>query len=160
MSRSHVLKLVVAGVLAASSGALADTTGSVTLGGTVTSSLQITAVDTAGASALDLSGGQKIVKVCDITMSTNNEQGLTLSASSGSLTKTGGTSITFQVTSVADAASAPAAGAFLIATGSPYTVGTIASGSVSKDLYVMYTPLTLQDPGDYGGSIDLTVTDN
>jgi hypothetical protein len=160
MLRSQVLKLAIVGVLAISSAAGADTTGSVTLGGTVTSSLQITAVDTAGASALDLSGGQKIVKVCDITMSTNNEQGLTLSATSGSLTKSGGTSITFQVTSVVDAATAPAAGAFLIASGSPYTVGTVASGSVSRDLYVMYTPLTLQDPGDYDGSVDLTVTDN
>jgi len=160
MSRSQIFKFVVVGVLAVSSAAVADTTGTVTLGGTVTSSLQITATDTAGATALDLSGGQKIAKVCDITMSTNNEQGLTLSASSGSLTKSGGTSITFQVTSVADAASAPAAGAFLIASGSPYTVGTSISGSVNRDLYVLYTPLTLQDPGDYEGSIDLTVTDN
>jgi hypothetical protein len=160
MHRLQVLGSVLLGVLALSSAAVAATTGSVTLGGTVASSLQITAVDTASASALDLSGGQKIVKVTDITMGTNNEQGLTLTASSGNLTKSGGTSIAFQVTSVADGAAAPASGAFTIASGSNYTVGTSGSGDVSKDLYIMYTPLALQDPGAYAGSISLTVTDN
>jgi hypothetical protein len=160
MSRSQVLSVVVFCLLAVSATAAADTTGSVTLGGTVTSSLQITSVATAGASTLSLSGGQKIVKIADLTTSTNNEQGLTLTATSGDLAKSGGTSISFQVTSVADAASAPASGAFLIASGSDYTVGTSGSGSVSKDLYIMYTPLTLQDPGDYEGSVELTVTDN
>ena len=160
MFRSQLLASIIVGTLAVSSVALAATTAGVTLGGSVETSLAIVATDTAGASALDLSGGQKIAKVSDITMSTNNEQGLTLTATSGNLTKTGGSSIAFQVTSVAEAASAPAAGAFLIASGSDYTVGTIASGESVVDLYIMYTPLTLQDPGDYDGSITLTVTDN
>jgi hypothetical protein len=151
---------VVLGSLLLSSAAIADTTGSVTLGGEVLTSLEITAVDTAGASALVLSGGQKIAKVSDIAMTTNNEQGLTLTATSGNLTKTGGTSIAFQVTSVADAATAPVAGAFVIASGTDYTVGTVAAGAAAVDLYILYTPATLQDPGDYAGSIDLTVTDN
>jgi hypothetical protein len=159
MSRSQVLASILFSALAISS-ASADTTDTVTLGGTVASSLQITAVDTGGASTLDLSGGQKIVKVADITMGTNNEQGLTLTASSGNLSKAGGTSIAFKVTSVADAAEAPAAGAFTVASGSDYSVGSSGSGDVVKDLYILYTPLALQDPGTYAGSISLTVADN
>lgn len=160
MRRSHALKFVGFVVLAGSSVAVAATTDTVTLGGTVTSSLQVTSTPTAAASALDLTGGQKIVKVSDIGMSTNNEQGLTLTATSGNLTKAGGTSIAFQVTSVPDTDPAPASGDFLIASGSSYTVGTVASGSDAVDLYIKYTPLALQDPGAYAGSISLTVTDN
>jgi len=42
----------------------------------------MTVLDTAVVELLDLSGGQKFVKVADVTMNTNNEQGLTLTASS------------------------------------------------------------------------------
>lgn len=160
MINSRSLKLFVVGSLLVSSAAIAATTGSVTLGGSVSSSLSLDAEDTLGASTLDLSGGEKIAKVADISMSTNNEQGLTLTASSGDLTKTGGSSISFQVTTVADAASAPVAGDFLTASGDDYTVGTSAAGSVNKDMYILYTPAALQDPGAYTGSISLTVTDN
>lgn len=143
-----------------SSGALAATTGSVTLGGNVASSLTLTATPTAAASTLDLSGGQKIVKVADIASSTNNEQGLTLTATSGDLTKAGGTSISFQVHSVNAGAAAPAAGAFVIPSGTDYTAGSSVAGEFDQDLYILYTPAALQDPGAYAGSISLTVTDN
>lgn len=143
-----------------SSAAFADTTASVTLGGTVTSSLSIAATPTAAASTLDLSGGQKVVKVADLAIGTNNEQGLTLTATSGDLTKAGGTSIAFQVHTVADGAGAPAAGAFVVASGVDYTAGSVAAGSYDRDLYILYTPAALQDPGAYAGSISLTVTDN
>lgn len=159
MSKSRIVKSILVASLAVSPVAMAATSGSVTLGGSVASTLEITSVDTAGASALDLTtAGPTIVQVADIEMSTNNEQGLTLTASSGNLTKTGGTSIAFQVTSVADGATAPTT--FAIASGSNYTVGTSAAGSVLKDLYIKYSPATLQDPGAYGGSISLVVSDN
>jgi hypothetical protein len=160
MFRSNTLILVMVSMLTVSSVAVAATTGSVTLGGTVSSTLTVTSVPTAAASTLDLTPGEKIVQVSDISMSTNNEQGLTLSATSGNLTKTGGTTITFQVTSVPDGDSAPATGDFAIATGSAYEVGTLVAGSDAVDLYIKYTPAALQDPGAYGGSIGLTVTDN
>ena len=160
MSISRTLKSLIASSLILSSVATAATTGTVTLSGSVASTLSITSTDTAGASALDLSSGQKIVKVADLTMDTNNDQGLTLTATSGNLTKTGGANIAYQVTSVADAAVAPAAAAFTVASGTSYTVGTTAAGSSVKDLYIMYTPGATQDPGTYGGSITLTVTDN
>jgi hypothetical protein len=153
--------LVLGAVAAFTPNASAGTTGSVTLGGTVTSTLTMTSVSTGGASALTLGGGasEQIVQVADISMSTNNEQGLTLTATSGDLTKAGGTAIAFQVTSVADGVSAPATGDFAIASGTDYTVQSAAAGNLVKDLYIKYTPAALQDPGNYAGSISLTVAD-
>jgi hypothetical protein len=162
MFRSRILKIAIAALLALApaSIAIASTTATVTLGGTVTSSLQIASSATGTASALDLSGGQKIAKVADLTIATNNEQGVTLTVSSGDLTKTGGTSIAYQVTSVDDGDSAPDATAFTIDSGTDYTVGNTTSGSFNQDLYIMYTPLTLQDPGHYAATINLSVADN
>jgi len=160
MFMQRALKFVLASSLLISSVAGAATTATVTLGGSVSSTLEVTSTDTAGAAALNLSSGQKIAQVADVSMSTNNDQGLTLTATSGSLTKTGGASIAFQVTSVADAATAPLAAAFTVASGSNYTVATSAAGSSAKDLYIMYTPGATQDPGAYAGSITLTVSDN
>ncbi len=144
--------------------AVAATSGTVTLGGTVASTLAITVSATGAASALDLDGdgsaSAHVVQVADLAIATNNETGFTLTATSGSLTKTGGTSIAYQVTSVNDAAPAPLALAFTVASGSNYTVATSTSGAGNKDLYILYTPLALQDPGTYAGSITLTVSDN
>lgn len=155
--------LVLGSIAAFTPKAFAGTTGSVTLGGTVTSTLTMTSTSTSGAAALALDGSaanvEQIVKVADVDMATNNEQGLTLTASSGSLTKAGGTSIAFQVTSVADAAVAPATGDFLIASGSDYTVSSNAAGDYKQDLYIKYTPAALQDPGSYAGNITLSVVD-
>lgn len=160
MLMQRALKFVVASSLLISSVAGAATSATVTLGGSVTSTLEVTSTDTSGASELDLSSGQKIAQVADVSMNTNNDQGLTLTASSGSLSKSGGQSIAFQVTSVVDGATAPIAAAFTIASGSSYTVATSAAGSAAKDLYIMYTPGATQDPGAYAGSITLTVSDN
>jgi hypothetical protein len=138
-----------------SSVAVAAPTDSVILGGNVASSLTIEATPTAAASALPLSGGLKIVKVGDTLMSTNNEQGLSVTASNGSLTKDGGTSIAFLTTTVVDGAAAPALAVF-----DDVLLGTSAAGELAQDLYIMYTPAALQDPGDYAGVINLVVTDN
>jgi hypothetical protein len=158
--RSANTLVAILSLVGFASTSLAATSTSVTLGGTVTSTLQVTSETATGAATLDLMSGQQIVKVADVNMSTNNEQGLTLTASSGNLSKTGGTSIAYQVTSVADGASAPAGSAFTIASGEDYTVGTTAAGAADVDLYIKYSPASLQDPGDYAGSITLTVSDN
>jgi hypothetical protein len=157
MFKSHLLAVIVLGSFAATSVATAATSGSVTLGGTVASSLAVVSTSTAGATTLDLSGGEKIVKVADIDMGTNNEQGLTLTATAGNLTKAGGSSIAFLTTSVADEGSVPVSGSFEPGT---YSIGTSNSGATSIDLYILYSPLALQDPGNYGGGITLTVSDN
>jgi hypothetical protein len=134
--------------------AVAAPTDSVNLSGEVLSSLTVVATPNAAASALVLSGGQKIVHVADITMSTNNEQGLSITASDGVLIKGGGTTIAFDTTTVVHEAAAPAIAVFADA-----LLGTIAAGSLTQDLYIMYTPLALQDPGVYTGVINLVVTD-
>jgi hypothetical protein len=150
---------VLAASLLSSSVALAATTASVTLGGTVATTLSLTVTATPEAASLDLTtAGPTVVKVADVSMSTNNEQGLTLTATSGDLTKAGGTPIPFQVTSVADGDAAPTV--FAIASGDDYTVGTSVAGADAQDLYISYSPAALQDPGAYSGSITLTVTDN
>ena len=155
----HTTIGLIIGSLVIASAARADTTATVNLGGTVTSTLTLGSTTAGAASGLDLMNGQQIVKVADVVASTNNEQGLTLTASSGSLAKTGGSSIPFQVTTVAEAAT-PLSTAFLVASGTAYTTGTSAAGGINVDLFIMYTPATLQDPGDYTGVINLSVSDN
>jgi hypothetical protein len=148
----------------ASSLAHGATTGEVSLSGTVSSTLAITVTPTEDASALGLDGAgsatEHIVKIADLAISTNNEQGFLLTVSSGNIAKSGGSAIAYQVTTVADGASAPATGAFLVASGESYTVSTTAAGAGNKDLYIKYTPATLQDPGNYAATVNLTVTDN
>jgi len=160
MLKSPFLTSIVFGVLTISSAAMASdpTQAFVTLGGTVTSTLEVTPTPTGAATALELMSGIQIVNVADVEMDTNNEQGLALSASAGNLTKTGGTSIAYLVTSVTHGGTAPLAGAF---SAGPYTVfSTSTNGSVLQDLYIKYTPAAQQDPGDYAGEITLNVSDN
>lgn len=150
--------------LLSSSLALAATTAAVPLSGTVAETLSVTAAVDPGASSLDLDGegsaAEHIFKVADISMDTNNEAGLTLTATSGALTKTGGTAIDYKVTSVIDTATAPISGAFTVPSGTSYTFETNAAGTSDEDLYISYTPEANQDPGVYTGSISLTVSDN
>ncbi|MGB3205929.1 MAG: hypothetical protein WBB28_13145 [Crinalium sp.] len=153
--------LVIGAAAAFSPAAFADTSGSVNVSGTVTSTLAVTAAASGSAANLDLDGdgtfAEHIVPVGDITMLTNNEQGLTLTVEPGSLTKTGGTAIPFQVTTVDDGTGAPTAGVF--ASGN-HTVATSAAGTDEKDLYIKYTPAALQDPGTYNATIAVSVVDN
>jgi len=164
MSRSQVLMSVLFAVLASSTFAGAAAVH-VDIGGSVTSTLDVTATLSTGGDALDLTvGTQRIAQVADVTMTTNNAQGISLSIDSGSLVKTSGansTPITFQVATVADGTTAPIAAAFTSLTTVAYTAGsTSAAGSTPKDLYIMYSPAAVQDPGDYGARITLTFSDN
>jgi phage tail sheath gpL-like len=140
----------------------AATTGSVTLAGTVDSTLVIVASDTTDASDLDLSTGEKIVLVSELAISTNNDQGFTLTATDdgAGLTKTGGATISFKVKTVVAGATAPISAAFTDAVGAPTSFGSTAAGSKNGDLYIKYNPAASQDPGQYDGSIGLTVSDN
>jgi len=152
------LKTLLLTSLALSSSALAATSGTVTLGGVVDSTLAVTSSDTTEATALALnSSGVKIVNVSAITLTTNKDLGLTFTATPHPLTKAGGQDITVQVTTVASGTAAPAAGDF---SAGAYQIITSAATSLSKDLYIKYSPGTTQDPGEYEGSIDLVVADN
>jgi hypothetical protein len=124
----------------------------------------ITVASTAGASGLTLDGqgssSSRVVKVADLELSTDAASGLTVSITSGALTRAGGSSIAFQVALVDHGASAPAAAAFTAASGAPYLFVTGGAVTLEKDLYIRYTAAALQDPGGYAAAIDLDVTDN
>ncbi|MGB3205927.1 MAG: hypothetical protein WBB28_13135 [Crinalium sp.] len=122
-------------------------------------SLTSTATSIASNLVLDGRGSASthIIKVADISLTTDNSTGLSLFVSAGNITKPGGSSIAYEVTTVADGLAPPVASDF---SSGNYTVSTSTSGQVNKDLYIKYTPATLQDPGNYSGAISLLVTDN
>ncbi len=119
---------------------------------------------TAFATSIDLDGEGSatthIIKVSDITISTDNSTGLTLRLTSDSFNKVDGSDIDFQVTTVENNAIAPSGAAFTVPSGSSYTYVTDTSGTESRDVYIRYTPNALQDPGTYSTSIQLSVADN
>jgi hypothetical protein len=144
----------------------AATTGSVTLGGSVSSTLSIVSTPTSGvggASDLNLTAGtNRIVKVADLAITTNNEQGFSLSAIAVDLTNGSSGTITLEVKTVGNGATAPVAAAFSSGTDLSFTtsIATASAGADDGDLYIMYSPAATQDPGIYAGSIGLSVSDN
>lgn len=121
----------------------------------------------ASASAIGLaldglgSASTHIVKVADVSASTNAAGGFTLSVSSGYLSKADGrTQVSFQVVLVAAGASAPSSSAFTTPSGTLYTFSTGSAGAVDEQLYIKYTPAALQDPGTYSAVVNLDVRDN
>lgn len=125
-------------------------------------SLTTTPLSNASNLALDGEGSasSRIVKVANIAAETDNSTGLSLSISSGSISKSGGTSISFQIVTVNTGAPSPSSAAFTVASGNNYIYTTSQAGLVGRDLYIYYTPGSLQDPGSYLGSILLSITDN
>ena len=125
-------------------------------------SLTTSATDMAATLDLDGQGTASvhIVKVANITVSTDNPDGLRLVISSGSLSKSGGTDIPFQVTTVEDGSGPASAGDFTSSSGSNYSFNTSTAGTHDRDLYIRYSSAELQDPGHYSSSITITVLDN
>jgi hypothetical protein len=119
---------------------------------------------TGSVTNLTLDGGGSstthIVKVADLTMSTDGGLGFAVSISSGTLTKPGGAPIAFKVALVDDGAAPPASTAFTTPSGMSITFATTTAGSVLKDLYILYQSANVQDPGDYSASIVCDITDN
>jgi hypothetical protein len=119
---------------------------------------------TAITTSLDLDGegsaSMHIVKVADISISTDYSGGLTLMLTSGSLTKVDGSDISFKITTVANDAIAPSSSDFIVSSGDLYTYATRAASSEGRDAYILYTPSALQDPGAYGATINISVVDN
>lgn len=153
---------LVGALMLSAASAVAATTGSVALSGSVSSSASLTITNPTGT-GLDLTtASEHIVKVADLGTVTNNFSGLTLTVTSGDIAKADGkTPISYQVTTVADGAAAPATGGFAVESGLDYTVATSAAGTNNFDLYIRYTPATNQDPGtDYAGTINVSVADN
>ncbi|MBT3219615.1 MAG: hypothetical protein HN348_11035 [Proteobacteria bacterium] len=124
----------------------------------------VTAEVTVGAGSLDLDGegssGTYIVKVADVTFSTDNPVGCTLTVTSGGITKTGGQDIAYQVTSVEDGAPAPSSGDFTVPSGNEYTYSIESPDTSYRDIYVKYKTQVSQDPGTYNETVYFSVADN
>lgn len=150
--RDRVIELTLVAALLMGSGSAASAAAAVT------------AQSTVAASGLVLDGqgiaSTRIVKVAVISFSTDAPNGVSLSISSGSLTKAGGTPVAFQVAVVDRDAVAPSSDAFTTPSGSAHVVSTAAAGVAERDLYIMYRAAALQDPGAYSASINLDVVDN
>lgn len=150
------------GLLLISSSALAATTDTIVMSGTVASSVEVTCTDVAGATALDFDGGaaELIVKVSDCTATTNDDAGLTLTFNpDASFVGAAADTFTFSVESVADGAGAPLAGAF---PGDDVnnTWASGASGATDSDVYIKFTQDAAADPGTYSANIAVTAADN
>ena len=124
----------------------------------------LTTTPLTNASQLDLDGegtaNGHIVKIATVIADTDNSTGFSLTISSGSIAKSGGTSINYQVVTVNSGASPPSTAAFTVPSGNNYIYTTSQSGLVNRDVYIYYTPDSLQDPGDYLGSVLLAISDN
>jgi hypothetical protein len=102
-----------------------------------------------------------IVKVSTLALSTTSSKGFTVTISSGSITKIGPeTPIAYHVTTLPSGTNAPSVADFSVASGNNYTFSTNQAGSQSRDLYIFYTPVKMQDPGRYNANIILSIADN
>ncbi|GBO53303.1 hypothetical protein APA_1210 [Pseudanabaena sp. lw0831] len=54
----------------------------------------------------------------------------------------------------------PSSGDFTVASGNNYTFLTNQAGSQNRDLYILYTSASLQDPGTYIANITILIADN
>ena len=160
-----------ASVFGASSAMAQVTTGDVTIGGTVESTLNIAIAAVGGIDNLDLGGegvdnAATILKVADITIRTNNNAGLSLTMTEGNMDITGGgdTPLAYQV-AVTDDGVAAAAGDFGGGLVNNYTqVGGAApnlgaDGTLAQDISISYDPPQVLDAGAYTATITLTVAD-
>lgn len=121
--------------------------------------------NTPSASNLPLDGEGSatthIVKVSTLSLATDSSNGFTVTISSGSLTKTSQeTPISYQVMTVPAGDNPPSLGDFTVAAGNNYTFVTNQAGSQNRDLYILYTPASLQDPGNYSATIAIAIADN
>jgi hypothetical protein len=131
----------------------------------VQASSAVTVQSAAGATSLELDGrgsaSTHIVKIAELSLTTDAAVGLTVTITSGSLAKAdGSTPVSFRIVLADRDAPAPSSAAFTTPSGTPYVLSTSAAGSVAKDVYIKYTPAALQDPGSYAASVAIDVVDN
>lgn len=156
-----IIRTTVAALALGALVAHAATSSDITVSGTVASTLAVTS--TATTHTATLGAGEKIEKVSDIGLTTNNTTGLTLTVAAGTLKNTTDTkspsSVGFVVTTQDDGTvTLPASTSF--PTGTYTFATTAASDNLQRDLYIKYSSDSLIDPGTYSGTISLTVADN
>ena len=102
-----------------------------------------------------------IIKVSTLSLVTDSSKGFTVTISSGNLTKVSQeTPISYRVMTVISGDNPPSSGDFTVAAGNNYTFVTTQAGSQNRDLYILYTPANLQDPGTYSANITISIADN
>lgn len=137
----------------------------VLLGQMALAASSVTSVATTQATALPLDGEgsaiERILKVADVTVTSDAPTGFTLTVTSGSLSKTDAQDpIPFQVVAVPMGAPAPTAADFTSAPGESHFFSTNAQGNAALQLYIRYKAAPLQDPGTYTASLVVSVLDN
>jgi hypothetical protein len=126
-------------------------------------SVTVSASSAAGDLPMDGHGtaSTHVVKIADLMLATDSANGLTVFVTSGQLTNADDrTSVSFRVLLVNDGASAPSPSAFTTPSGDIYSFPTSTAGGVAKDLYLRYTPASVQDPGTYSATVDISAVDN
>jgi hypothetical protein len=104
----------------------------------------------------------QIIKVGTINLSTTSQNGFTLNIMGNNLEQSDGkTPIYFQVTTFPTHSGTPSSADFTTPTAQTYSyINNNPNASEIRDLYIKYTPASLQDPGNYSAYINLTIFDN
>lgn len=167
MRRFALITGLVAGTLAfGGTAAFADT---VTLDGTVAPHSTVVSTRTTGANSaaqLPLYGegtanANTIIQVANIDLTSNNTQGIELTASSdGTLTSANGGSLTYQLLLVDDGATQPADTAFSGSSSVVNVTDDFTNNVAAQDLYIEYDAPAYLDPGAYTDDITVTITND
>jgi hypothetical protein len=137
--------LVLALVMAAAGSALAASL-----------EVQPTAATTALALNGDGTSTSRIVKIAELTIVASGVRGCRVWIAGGSLVRSGGAALPFEVVVAARGSPAPPATAFTVG---EYRFATTAP-ITSVDVYIKYRPAALQGPGSYTASVAIDAVDN
>lgn len=127
------------------------------------SSVELFATWQAGTLQLDAEGAslERIVKVADLHIRSDAPLGFTLVVPSGHLTKTDGEApVPFQVVTVAEGASAPAASDFTSPSGEAHVYRIDRPGNFIRQLYIRYIASPRRAPGTYSTTVVTRVIEN
>lgn len=103
----------------------------------------------------------QIIKVGTITLNTTSPNGFILNIIASNLINSKGeTPINIQVTTVSAGSGTPGEGYFTTGANQTYSYfNNNANASETRDLYIKYTPASLQNPGNYNAYINLNIVD-
>lgn len=163
-NRFVISATVLMGTALLSAPALAGTTDSVTLGGSVSSINSVTANDTTEAGTLTLygegtAGDNEVVKVADLVVMSNNTGGVTVTATAAGDLGNGTDTLHYNVLVVAEGAT-PLHTDFSADNDTESVNDFDGTGTSNRDLYIEYDAPSLLDPGTYSSSITVSVADN
>ena len=148
-----------ASLMASSPAFAGPDTATVNLSGSIPYTLQMTLNPTTGGDSLDLSVGQRSVKIATITgATTNSESGLKVNISKSSLTSSTGATIPFSVRD-APGANADTNSYLNGADGGElnYTTSNARGSAPDSSIFIWYNVASDVPPGTYTGSVTFTV---